>query len=469
MLEKDVYLTTVGKSFLSFIYSLSFLEKNHKVIVLDDERLKYGELFIDTFWELEKEFLKIWGREREIAPLKNLDEYLLKRHVIFVVGGKRVRLGDSPSRNLKELARKFPALYEGRFKNIVQKILVNEASVKSFDQSFLSLAKRVAVNCFKYKTLQSLDMNFFLTHCPQNIKELYLLFCSILDENTYNFYGPEWELKTLAFLGRGFFQKKLSWFTNEFERFHFFLCLLSPHYQPSQKNLMDSLKDCYEQNGGQFKKTSIREWVFHTGSPWCLELESFEGLVQPERLAFFGGLSKNLPLQVGKMENLYTSLKIEWELKEDLEEPLQGERIVSTDLTRLGTKSPFWEASFSKDKVAINLVVPMEKASKASFLSEDSERKMLEELGPFCPDLKNKIVKSSFSLTPEVWVEEKKVKFYKKPEEMSFYPAADIFDLSKVGKKKKLKKVDYYGPLKEGYGLFSSLMEIKDAHSFLRL
>ena len=88
MLEKDVYLTTVGKSFLSFIYSLSFLEKNHKVIVLDDERLKYGELFIGTFWELEKEFLKIWGREREIAPLKNLDEYLLKRHVIFVVGGK---------------------------------------------------------------------------------------------------------------------------------------------------------------------------------------------------------------------------------------------------------------------------------------------------------------------------------------------------------------------------------------------
>ena len=120
MLEKDVYLTTVGKSFLSFIYSLSFLEKNHKVIVLDDERLKYGELFIDTFWELEKEFLKTWGREREIAPLKNLDEYLLKRQVIFVVGGKRVRLGDSPSRNLKELARKFPALYEGRFKNIVQ-------------------------------------------------------------------------------------------------------------------------------------------------------------------------------------------------------------------------------------------------------------------------------------------------------------------------------------------------------------
>ena len=106
MLEKDVYLTTVGKSFLSFIYSLSFLEKNHKVIVLDDERLKYGELFIDTFWELEKEFLKAWGKERDIAPLKNLDEYLFKKHVIFVIGDKRVRLGDTPSRNLKELARK---------------------------------------------------------------------------------------------------------------------------------------------------------------------------------------------------------------------------------------------------------------------------------------------------------------------------------------------------------------------------
>ena len=72
-------------------------------------------------------------------------------------------------------------------------------------------------------------------------------------------------------------------------------------------------------------------------------------------------------------------------------------------------------------------------------------------------------------MTSEVWVEEKKIKFYKKPEEISFYPTADIFDLSKVGKRKKLKKVDYYGPLKEGYGLFSSLMEIKDAHSFLRL
>ena len=111
----------------------------------------------------------------------------------------------------------------------------------------------------------------------------------------------------------------------------------------------------------------------------------------------------------------------------------------------------------------------MEKGSKASFLSGESEKRMIVELGPFCPDLENKILKSTFSLTPEVWIEEKKVKFYKKPEEMSFYPAADIFDLSKVGRKKKLKKVDYYGPLKEGYGLFSSLMEIKDAHSFLRL
>ena len=137
------------------------------------------------------------------------------------------------------------------------------------------------------------------------------------------------------------------------------------------------------------------------------------------------------------MENLYTSLKIEWELKEDLEEPLQGERIVSTDLTRLGTKRPFWEASFSKNKVTVNVVVPFEKGSKASFLSKESEGGMLEELGLFCPDLKKKIVKNSFSMTSEVWVEDKKIKFYKKPEEISFYPAADIFDLSKVGKKKK--------------------------------
>ena len=198
--RKDVYLT-IRKSF-SFIYSLSFLEKIIKLLFLMMKGSN-TELSIDTFWELEKEFLKAWGKERDIAPLKNLDEYLFKKHVIFVIGDKRVRLGDTPSRNLKELARKFPALYQGRFKEIVEKILASEASLKSFDQAFLSLGKRVSVNCFKYKTLQSIDMNFFLTHCPQNIKELYTLFCSILDTNTDNFYGAEWELKR-RFLGRGF-------------------------------------------------------------------------------------------------------------------------------------------------------------------------------------------------------------------------------------------------------------------------
>ena len=75
MLEKDVYLTTVGKSFLSFIFSLSFLDKGHKVLLVDDERLSYGELFTDTFWELEKELLKTWGKERKISSLESLDDF----------------------------------------------------------------------------------------------------------------------------------------------------------------------------------------------------------------------------------------------------------------------------------------------------------------------------------------------------------------------------------------------------------
>ncbi|MDC0255807.1 hypothetical protein OAK75_12975 [Bacteriovoracales bacterium] len=468
MLEKDVYLTTVGKSFLSFIFSLSFLDKGHKVLLLDDERLSYGELFTDTFWELEKELLKTWGKERKISSLESLDDFLMKKHIVFVVGERRIRLGDTPSRNLVELSRKMPILSKGRFKDIVQNILSSEKNIKSFDDSFLSLCRRVGQNCFKYKTLQSLDMNFFLTHCPANIKELYHLFCKILDSDTDNYLGPEWQLKTLALLGRGFYQKKLTWFANEFERFHFFLCLLSPHYRPDQEGLISSLKDCYQLKGGQFKKTSIKEWVFHTGTPWCLELESYEGLVHPERIAFFGGISNEIPLKIGKVENFFSSLKIVWDLKEDLEEDFWGERIVKTELKRLGTQRPFWEASFEKNKIVINVIIPFERGSKTSFISEKIEREMIKELNPFCPFIEDKIDRREFFFTPEVWLHGKNIKYYKKPAEMSFYPNVDLYDLSKIGKRNKLRKVDYFGPLKEGYGLFSSLMEIKDANSFIR-
>jgi len=469
MLEKNVYLTTVGKSFLSFIYSLSFLDKGRKVLLLDDKRLSYGELFSDTFWALEKEFLKTWGRERNISSLEFLDQFLVKKHIVFVIGNKRIRLGDTPSRNLVELSRKIPILFQGRFKDIVQNIISSEKNSKAFDQSFLSLCRRVGQNCFKYKTLQSLDMAFFLTHCPANIKELYQLFCGILDSETDHYLGPEWELKTLAFLGRGFFQKKFSWFSNEFERFHFFLCLFSPHYRPDHEGLIESLKDDYEKKGGQFKKTSIKEWVFHTGSPWCLELESYEGLVHPEKIAFFGGVSREIPLQIGTVDKFFTSLKIVWTLKDNLEEELWEERIVKTELKRLGTLRPFWEASFGKNKIVINVVVPFEKGSKTSFISEEVEKEMIKEMDPFCPFIEDKIEKREFFFTPEVWLHGKNVKYYRKPEEMSFYSSVDLYDLSKIGKKNKLKKVDYFGPLKEGYGLFSSLMEIKDANTFIRL
>ena len=93
---------------------------------------------------------------------------------------------------------------------------------------------------------------------------------------------------------------------------------------------------------------------------------------------------------------------------------------------------------------------------------------MIKELNPFCPFIEDKIDRREFFFTPEVWLHGKNIKYYKKPAEMSFYPNVDLYDLSKIGKRNKLKKVDYFGPLKEGYGLFSSLMEIKDANSFIR-
>ena len=111
MLQKNYSFTVVGKGYLSFLYGIELLRRDLSILILDDRRLEYGDLFTFGLSKLDIEFLKTWGTDRNITALKQIEDFVTQRSLTYVLGGKRVLLGGEPWNNLRELYRKLSLIH----------------------------------------------------------------------------------------------------------------------------------------------------------------------------------------------------------------------------------------------------------------------------------------------------------------------------------------------------------------------
>ena len=112
MLDNRIDNILIGKSYLSFLFAFTLMDNDKKVLLLDDERSRYGNLFTGFLCHLEKTFLELWGKKRNLAPLENLDKYALKRPFTMIVNNHQIQLGNSPSKNYQEFLRKMPFCFK---------------------------------------------------------------------------------------------------------------------------------------------------------------------------------------------------------------------------------------------------------------------------------------------------------------------------------------------------------------------
>lgn len=467
MLEKNIDIALVGKNYLSLILSLELLEKDMRVLLLDDERINYGTNFSQSFGNLEKSFLTTWGKDKGVGPLINLEKYLKREPVTIYFGKRRVLLGKSPSANLIELARKVPELISNRNGELFLSPVEEDYQREIFDKGVNSLCKRVGENIFRYKSIQNFDLEDFLTHSPQSLKDLFQIFSENWFLISQSMELKDRKFKNFLYIVRGYYQSRFSFNISKFELFHLLLCLLSPHYQLLSSELVKDLGKVNSKKGGQSKTTNIKDWFFYKRKPWSLELSSYEGVIKPNKISFLGGLPHGMPIEIPPKNNCYISLDIVIGLNEELDKEFQNQQFIFSSPEKMGTEFPMWIASVYQSRIEVKLLKRYEKGLKAEFLKSKVIKLLDNDWGHIFPNILEGASSFEMKLGKDLYLEDEEVKKSKKGSEAPFPKNLSFFDVSKMKKNQKLKNVTYFGPLKEGpLGLLSTLMELRDYQEF---
>lgn len=463
MIEKELDMALVGKNYLSFLLGLELLERKQVVLLLDDDRLSYGQLYSDSLPQLEVDFLRIWGEDKDILPLINIDTYLDKKPLTFVVGIERIVLGGRPSHNFCEIVRKLPEILPKGLE--ITWPFETEEGQKEFDEAFISFSKRVAQNAFRYKSVQSFNTNVFLTHCPPDIKTCFESFEEIFNAMNSAGYSEYLTELTFFFMARGKFQKKFSMDLSRFELFHLFLTLLSPLYELDQDHLLEDLEEVLISRGGMFKRTRIREWLFHKSKPWSLELASYDGIIHPKNISLLGADPTGLSIRLDNLGQSYGCLKIDYPYAEGASVPWKGSKFLRSKKEMLGTSGPLWEAVFLEEGLQVRYFVKKLNGSKIEFHKNHILDLLSVDLASLFPGIGELLTEPSLKWGPEIWIEGEKGNI---KGDIPFPKSVSVTNVKEPLKEERLSQVYYFGPYKEGpLGLLSSLMEIKDGQQFL--
>ena len=466
-------MALLGNNYLSFLLSVELLEWDKKVILIDDKRVSYGQHFTDYLCQLEYDFLMVWGEDRHIESLQKLQHYVVNKPFVLMVGDQRVLLGNTPSQNLSELIRKFPQFFadeDGLAE--LDNFLIDEEQRLKFDQQYFSFCSRLAENSFRFRTSQNLSLSHFLSLCPDSIKSTFQQF-----EKRYSHYHGQHEdfdqktfdtVRSFYYLIRGLFHRKLSIDASEFELFHLFISLLSPHYELDQSALLRDLLPTFTDRGGVYKKTQVKEWLFDKMKPWSLELSSYEGIIHPQKIAILGGRPEGLPIKVDVKDKSFRSINIDISFEGDIQLKLgvEGQRVFYTRSDKVGSLYPFWEGRFFENSGSIKFYTRSYKGMKVNFVKDFLLSEIEKDLLKISKGPIQNIRITNIEFGTDLCLEEITISGKKFKQDSPLLSKTHVFDATEPGKYNKLKNVLYYGPLKRAsFGLFSTMMEIKDSPS----
>ncbi len=466
MLEKNFDIAVIGRNYLSFLFAIGQVELKQKVLVLDDQRLSFGDLYQHGLGPIEYYFLKTWGEDRGITPLKEIDRYFVKRPLHIFFNDRWLQLRSKPSQNMLELLRRFGELF-GEDCSVFWKGLLKESQRQKFDEGVEQLAKLLGQNAFRYQTVESFNIDFFLSQCPPFLKKIFEAFRSYFEENRFK---SEKNGYLLAFLSRAFFLKNLSPNIASYEIFHMFINFLGPSYSLDQEKLEQDLVEFFVNCGGQFKKTEVREWKFHKGRPWCLELASFEGIIHPRKIAFVGGRPQGMPLKLSEKSSSYEGIILENSVSLREARHLPKGNFIFGDASRVGTAFPFWWFELlgevqGRQQFRIHFLSSLESGSKIEFFQEQILSLVEKDLSKVFPWVLEELEGWSIGVGSEIYVHEA---YDKKKTNLPLGRNVDFFDYSSPSYGKRIKNVYYFGPyLESPLGLLSKFMEMKQGHYYL--
>lgn len=457
MLSKDIDYALVGHNFITFLLSLGLINRGKKVLVLDDDRFNYGDLFTNSLTLLDVEFLKSWGEIGGLDPLKNIDQYLLAQPIYFHDGKKQIALGDTPIRNYRELCRKFPNL----FMDDKSGMLSLESDIASFNESYNNFCSKVTNAIFHEKNAAKVTP-LFESSIPEDLLYHYQSFFSHFATKDSMTNVERGEFNTLIFMTRGFFQNRLSITGSRPEIMHLFFSLISPYFKLDHERLIQDLLSIHRGAGGEFRKLNLSDLKFQRGLVKSFELESFEGIIRPKKMAFIGGYPVGLPIRLKTSSASYNCLNVSLKFKNLVPKLLQNKKVIFSSPMKIGTDRPLWEVNFLEDKAVFNIIMAKREGGKVDFIKERIIVLLKDDLAYLYPEYKFEFTEADMKYTLDVFIEDKNYMAFLKTESILRRKFVEVLEDTTPLIFSRLKNVLYFGPYNDdALGTFSSLIEIK--------
>lgn len=457
MLNKDIDFALVGHNFITFLLSIGLINRGKKVLVLDDDRFNYGDFFTNSLTGLDVEFLRSWGELSDLLPLKNIDQYLSGQSIYFYVGKKQVVLGDSPLRNYRELCRKFPKL----FLNDKSGTLASENEIMAFNNSYNDFCSKVSRAIFLEKNASKVT-KLFETSIPGDLLFQFQNFFSHFSNKDSMSEVERSEFNALIYMTRGFFQNRLSSTGSRSEIMHLFFSLISPYFKLDHDRLIQDLLVVHQASGGEFKKLNLADLKFQSGLVKSFELESFEGIIKPKKMAFIGGYPVGLPIRLKTSSVSYNCLNVTIEFDKLLPKLLTNKKVLFSSPMKIGTDRPFWEVFFKEKTAEFNIIMAKREGTKVDFIKDRVLSLLEADLAFLFPEYQFPIKNVEMKYTLDVFIEDKDFMAYKRVESSLGMKLVEVLEDSAPLIFSRLKNVLYFGPYNEdALGTFSSLVEIK--------
>lgn len=289
MLKNRYQEILVGMGLMSLVRGLISLKRNRSTLLVDDPRFMADSYHLHYLSELEIHSLLRLGQNYEIPELLDLKQFLLPAGIELVSNELRLRLGQSPFENLREVLRKFPELIDETDLDMPFK-----DSPESFNTYFLEELRRYEAAVYE-SSKRPRGLRFELQG-PKWMKTIYTRFADMVNRE----YSVSKELKYSALihlLGLSSEEKLKTYLPPEEIPFYFFR-LLSPIYRLQDFFLTTQLKRRLLLLGGDYKESSVQFWQLHDYKFENLLLASFEGVISGDRVLFFAHLPEDVPFRV---------------------------------------------------------------------------------------------------------------------------------------------------------------------------
>ena len=450
----------VGHNYFAFLLSIGLLNRGKNVLILDDNRFNYGDFFTNSLTSLDVEFLKSWGAESALQPLINIEKYLVPSNVYFFVGKKQIVLGDLPHRNFRELCRKFPRLFMDA--DIDFTAMNQENEVELFDNIYNEFCQKISALYFNEKKASKMS-TLFENSLPEVLKSNFNHFFSHFSHKDKMNEIDVYEFNALMFMTRGFFQNRLSITGSKSEIMHLFFSLVSPYFKLDHERLIADLLKAHLEMGGEFKKLNLSDLKSQKGFLQSFELESFDGIIKPNKMAFIGGYPVGLPIKLGKTNAAsYNCLNVEMTLKDETPALLNCKKYVFTSPIKIGTDQPFWEVYFNGKTVIFNVIMSKKEGIKIDFIFERVKNILIKDLKFLFPEFEFVVDDCKMKFTLDVFIEDKDYNAHKRLDAGLKKRLVHVLEDSAPLLISRLQNVLYFGPYNEdSLGTFSSLVEIK--------